>query len=124
MCDSWIRVRVRQRTWVQKCDWKTAPIQCVDEPALGRTGPPVQDLLLFADCSGERFATSKNPALTDLREQDVFYREGPLAGESKFQTVAGNPFMRWAKLCPLEEVEGQQQILGMFRGFRESFDIK
>ena len=113
MPDGWLRIKVRQRTWVQNCNWKTK--KCVDEPASGRAGPPVQDLWLFADCKGERFATSKNPDRTDAWEQDVFYRDGASAGEPKFQTVAGNPFMRWAKLCPAEAEEGLQQIRGMFR---------
>ena len=124
MPDGWLRVKVRQRRWVQKCDWGTSPMKCVDEPASGRAGPPVQDLWLFADCKGERFATSKNRDRTNSWEQDVFYREGPSAGEPKFQTVAGNPFMRWAKLCPAEAVEGQQQIRDMFRGLREALENK
>ena len=110
MPDGWLRVKVRQRTWVQKCDWKTTPIQCVDEPASGRAGPPVQELWLFAHCKEERFATSKNPDRINAWEQDVFYREGPSAGEPKFQTVVGNPFMRWAKLCPLEGIKGMKLI--------------
>ena len=124
MPDGWLRVKVRQRTWVQRCNWKTTPIQCVDEPASGRAGPPVQDLWLFADCPGERFATSKNPDRTDSWEQDVFYREGASAGEPKFQTVAGNPFMRWAKLCPAKAVDGQQQIRDILRGFRKFTEDK
>jgi len=115
MPDGWLRVKVRQRTWVQNCDWKSTPVTCVDKPASGRAGPPVQDLWLFADCKGERFATSKNPDRTNSWEQDVFYRKEPSEGEPKFQTVAGNPFMRWAKLCPAEAVEGEQQIRDMFR---------
>ena len=115
MPDGWLRVKVRQRTWVQNCDWKSTPVTCFDEPASGRAGPPVQDLWLFADCKGERFATSKNPDRTDAWEQDVFYRDGASAGEPKFQTVAGNPFMRWAKLCPAEAEEGLQQIRDIFR---------
>ena len=112
MPDGWLRIKVRQRTWVKNCNWKTK--KCVDEPASGRAGPPVQDLWLFADCKGERFATSKNPDRTDAWEQDVFYRDGASAGEPKFQTVAGNPFMRWAKLCPAEAEEEQKQIRDMF----------
>ena len=124
MPDGWLRVKVRQRTWVQKCDWETTPIQCVEAPASGRAGPPVQDLWLFADCSGERFATSKNPDRSNAWEQSVFHEEGDWKGTPKFQTYAGNPFARWAKLCPVEAVEGQQQIRDMFRGFRELFDDK
>ena len=84
MQDGWLRVKVRQRTWVQKCDWKTTPIKCVDEPASSRASPLVQDLWLFADCPGERFATSRNTCRTDSWEKDVFYREGPWTGEPKF----------------------------------------
>ena len=121
MPDGWLRVKVRQRTWVQNCDWKSTPVTCVDEPASGRAGPPVLDLWLFADCFGERFATSKNPDKSDAWEQDVFYREGPWAGEPKYQTVAGNPFMRWAKLCPLEAKEGERLIQRQQQSFREFF---
>ena len=117
MPDGWLRVKVRQRTWVQDCDWKSTPVTCFDEPASGRAGPPVQDLWLFADCKGERFATSKNPDRTNSWEQDVFYREGPSAGEPKFQTVAGNPFMRWAKLCPVEAEEGLHWIKNLHRSY-------
>jgi len=115
MHDGWIRVKVKQRTWIQRCDWDTTPLKCVDEPASGRAGPPVQTLWLFADCKGERFAASKNPERTNAWEQDVFYREGPSAGGPKFQTVAGNPFMRWAKLCPAEAEEGMKWIKNRYR---------
>ena len=63
MDDGWLKVKVRQRTWINTCDWETK--ECRDEPASGRAGPPVIDLWLFADCAGERFATSKNPDRTD-----------------------------------------------------------
>tara|TARA_B100000609_G_C17122728_1_gene385879 strand:- start:423 stop:908 length:486 start_codon:yes stop_codon:yes gene_type:complete len=115
MSDGWWRIKVRQRRWVQNCDWSSTPVKCVDEPASGRAGPPVQDLWLFADCKGERFATSNNPDRSDAWEQDVFYREGASAGEPKIQTVAGNPFMRWAKLCPAEAEEGNQKIRERFQ---------
>ena len=110
MSDGWWRIKVRQRRWVQNCDWKSTPVKCVDEPALGRAGPPVQDLWLFADCKGGRFATSKNLDRSDAWDQDVFYRDGASAGEPKFQTVAGNPFMRWAKLCPAEAEEKLDEV--------------
>ena len=63
-----VEVKVRQRTWIQNCDWETTPLKCVDEPASGRAGPPVQDLWLFADCPGERFAISKNRDRTNSWE--------------------------------------------------------
>ena len=122
MPDGWLRVKVRQRTWVQKCDWETSPLKCVDEPFSGRGGLPVIDLWLFADCSGERFSSSQNADRSNAREQDVFYREGPSAGEPKFQTYAGNPFMRWAKLCPAEAEEGMRFIQGFHNQFREAIE--
>jgi len=122
MPDGWLMVKVRQRTWVQNCDWKSTPVKCVDEPASGRAGPPVIDLWLFADCKGERFATSKKPDRTDSVEQDVFYREGDVAGQPKFQTVHGNPFMRWAKLCPAEAEEGVLFIQGSLDQFRKALE--
>ena len=122
MPDGWLKVKVRQRIWVQNCDWKSTPVTCVDEPASGRAGPPVQDLWLFADCSGERFATSKNPDRSNAWEQDVFHREGEIAGQPKYQTVYGNPFMRWAKFCPAEAEEGMRFIQGTFDRFRKALE--
>ena len=110
MPDGWLKVKVRQRTWIQKCDRETTPMECVDEPASGRAGPPVQDLWLFANCSDERFAVSKNPDRRDAWEQDVFYRKGVFSGYPKYGSVHGNPFMRWAKLCPLEARRGWRLI--------------
>ena len=121
MPDGWWRVKVRQRTWIQKCDWDTTPLECVDEPASGRAGPPVQDLWLFADCKGERFATSKNPDRSDAWEQSVYYEEGEWEGTPKYQTVHGNPFMRWAKLCP---AEGKRLIQKQQQSLREFFEKK
>ena len=86
MPDGWLKVKVRHRIWVQKWDRETTPVECVDEPASGRAGPPVQDLWLFANCSEERFAVSKNPDRHDAWEQDVFYRKGELAGYPKYGT--------------------------------------
>ena len=80
MPDGWLMVKVRQRTSFQKCDWETTPMECVDEPASGRAGPTVQDLWLFANCSEERFAVSKNPDRCDAWGQGVFYREGEFSG--------------------------------------------
>ena len=124
MPDGWWRVKVRQSTWIQKCDWKTSHLACVDEPASGRAGPPIQERWLFANCPRERFATSKNQDRSNTWEQDVFYREGEFSGYPKYQTVHGNPFMRWVKLCPLESrkekrlIQKQQQFF--FKEFFES----
>ena len=120
MNDGWLRVKVRQRTWIHTCDWDTK--ECRDEPASGRAGPPVTDIWLFADCAGERFSTSKNADRTDSWEQDVFYREGDVAGKPKYQTVHGNPFMRWAKLCPAEGEDGMRSIQGSFDRFRKALE--
>ena len=117
MNDGWIKVYVRQRTWINTCDWETK--ECRDEPASGRAGPPVTELWLFAHCAGERFATSKNPDRSNAWEQDVFHREGEIAGQPKYQTVYGNPFMRWAKFCPAEAEEGMRFIQGTFDRFRK-----
>ena len=51
--------------------------------------------------------------------QDVYWREGDAAGEPKFQTVAGNPFMQWAKLCPAEAIDGIKFIDGFWERFRQ-----
>jgi len=123
MPDGWWRVKVRQSTWIQRCDWDTTPLECVDELWEGRT-PPIKDLWLFADCPGKRFASSRNPDRSDAWEQSVFHEEGDWKGTPKFQTVYAAPFLRWAKLCPAEAVEGKQQIKDMFRSLRKSFETK
>ena len=41
-------------------DWDTTTLECIDESASGRAGPPVPGLGLFADFNGERLFTSKN----------------------------------------------------------------
>ena len=120
MDDGWLKVKVRQRTWINTCNWETK--ECRDVPASGRAGTPVIDLWLFADCAEEKFATSKNPERTDSWEQDVFHREGDIAGQPKYQTVYGNPFMRWAKLCPAEAEEGMRFIQGSFDRFRKALE--
>ena len=89
-----------------KCDWDTTPLECVDEPASGRAGPPAKSWL-FADRKGERFATSKNP---DRRawEQSVYYEEGEWKGTPKYQTVHGIHLV--AKLCPFEQPRKDNNI--------------
>ena len=79
---------------------------------------------MFADCSGKRFASSKNPDRSDAWEQSVFHEEGDWKGTPKFQSVYAAPFLRWAKLCPAEAVEGKQQIKDMFRSLRKAFETK
>ena len=100
MDDGWIRLKVRRRTWINRCNWETR--ECTDEPASGRAGSPVADVWLFADCKGEQFASSSHADRSDAWEQSVFLEDG----SPRFQTVYGNPFMQWAKLCPSEAVEG------------------
>ena len=123
MPDGWWRVKVRQSTWIQRCDWDTTPLECVDELWEGRT-PPIKDLWLFADCPGKRFASSRNPDRSDAWEQSVFHEEGDWKGTPKFQSVYAAPFLRWAKLCPAEAAEGKQQIKDIFRSLRKSFETK
>ena len=79
---------------------------------------------MFADCKGERFSSNKNPDRSDAWEQDVFYREGEFTGYPKYQTVHGNPFMRWAKLCPLEAIKGDGLMQKQKQFFREFFERK
>lgn len=117
MDDGWIRLKVRRKTWINRCDWETK--ECIDEPASGRAGPPVTDVWLFADCTGEQFASSLRADRSDAWTQDVYRRDGDEAGEPKFQSVAGNPFMQWAKLCPAEGIEGIKFIDGFLEQFRQ-----
>ena len=70
MDDGWIRLKVRRRTWINRCDWETK--ECIDEPASGRAGPPVADVWLFADCKGEQFASSSRADRSDVWIQDVY----------------------------------------------------
>ncbi len=107
MDDGWIRIKVIQRPRIQILmkDGKYKEVTG-DGNAMG----PDAVLWLFADCAGERFGISRTPNRSDGRDVDVFYREGDAAGEPIHQTVAGNPFMRWAKLCPAEAKEGLEWI--------------
>ena len=116
MDDGWIRLKVRRRTWINKCDWETK--ECIDEPASGRAGPPVADVWLFADCKGEQFASSSHADRSDAWEQSVFLEDG----SPRFQTVYGNPFMQWAKLCPSEAVDGLTFIRRIGERFRRELN--
>ena len=115
MDDGWIRLKVRRRTWINRCNWETR--ECIDEPASGRAGPPVADVWLFADCKGEKFASSSHADRSDAWEQSVFLEDG----SPRFQTVYGNPFMQWAKLCPAEAVEGIKFVDGIWERIRQEF---
>ncbi len=107
MDDGWIRIKVIQRAWIRIL-MKNGQHKEISG-AEGGYGPDAV-LWLFADCAGERFGISRTPNRSDGRDVDVFYREGDAAGEPIHQTVAGNPFMRWAKLCPAEAKEGLEWI--------------
>ena len=80
----------------------------------------VQVLLLpMSGCSLTARESSSRADRSDAWTQDVYWREGDAAGEPKFQTVAGNPFMQWAKLCPAEGIEGIKFIDGFWERFRQ-----
>ncbi len=121
MDDGWIRIKVIQRTWINSKDengvYRTRLCRGVED----RCGPAESEIWLFADCAGEKFATSSNADRSDSWEQDVFYREGDWKGQPKFQTVHGNPFMRWAKLCPAESAEGREYIRQSYQKLFDSF---
>ena len=121
MADGWLRVKVRQRIWVQRCDWETNPLSCWDEPGAGRAGPPLQEVWLFADCKGEKFARGIEEDRSDASEQNVFHQEGEWKGTPAFQTYLGNPFMQWAKLCPSEAKEGEYQMRSILDSLRNLF---
>ncbi len=116
MDDGWIRVKVIQRVWVSYPNKKgVMRVVLCTEPESRCT--PVQKKWLFADCAGKQFASGSNADRSDASTEDIFYREGPLAGEPKYQSVAGNPFMKWAKLCPVESAEE----MDFFKDFPQKF---
>ncbi len=115
MDDGWIRLKVRRRTWINKCNHETK--KCVDEPASVRTGSSSIDLWLFADCERSLFAVSSHPDRSHTSEQNVFHEDGT----PKFQTVYGNPFVQWAKLCPAEGSDGMRFIYEIFERIRNNF---
>ena len=47
-------------------------------------------------------STADNRNMLNATYQDIYYREGEYNGEPKYQTVHGNLFMQWAKICPVE----------------------
>ena len=48
--------------------------------------------------------------MLNATHQDFYYRKGEYNGEAKYQTVDGNPFIRWAKKCPVEAERGNKKI--------------
>ena len=52
--------------------------------------------------------------------QDVYYREDEYNDEPKYQTDHGNPFMQWAKICPVEAERGTKKILDFRRKLKEA----
>ena len=56
---------------------------------------------------------------SDAWTQEVYWREGDAAAEPKFQTVVGNPYMQWGKLCPAEGIEDSNFIDGIFERIRQ-----
>ena len=79
-------------------------------------------LLLMSGCSLTARENS-SPAVRALIGQmpgcRMFTGARGMAGEPKFQTVAGNPFMQWAKLCPAEAIDGIKFIDGFWERFRQ-----
>ena len=58
MPDGWIKVKVRQRTWITRCDWSTTPLECIAEPASGSRSTS-SGTLVICQLLWEKFATSK-----------------------------------------------------------------
>ena len=116
MDDGWVRINVIQRVWVSYPDKKgVMRVVLCTEPASRCT--PVQNIWLFADCAGKQFASGSNPDRSDASVEDIFHKEGTLAGEPKYRSVSGNPFMKWAKLCPVESAEE----MDFFKDFPQKF---
>ena len=58
--------------------------------------------------------------MLNATHQDFYYRKGEYNGEPKYQTVDGNPFIRWAKKCPVEADRGAKKILDYRRQLKEA----
>jgi len=110
MEDGGIRVKVKQSIWISYRDengvWKYMMCRGIED----RGGPPVKEIWLFTDCAGEKFASNFNSDISNTLEQDVFHREGRLAGRPKHGSAAGNLFKKWVKLCNGESLEGKELI--------------
>ena len=106
--NGWRKVKLEKTIWVQKWNEDTQRIE--DAPPMWRGADHKRISSLYANCSTGVFPTADNSNMQDASSQDDYCREGESAGEPKYQTVHGNPFMQWAKLCPVEAERGSKII--------------
>ena len=116
--NGWRKVKVEKTTWIQV--WNEETQRPEDGPPNWRGAEHKRISWLYANCSTEVFATADNPHMVNASYMDVYYREGENYGEPKYQTVHGNPFMQWAKLCPVEAERGTKKILDLRRELNEA----
>ena len=106
--NGWRKVKVEKIIWVQK--WNEHTQRAEDAPPMWRGADHKRISWFYANCSTGVFATADNSNMQDASSQDLYYREGESTGELKYQTVHGNPFMQWAKLCPVAAERGSKII--------------
>ena len=116
--NGWRKVKVEKTTWIQV--WNEETQRPEDGPPNWSGAEHKRISWLYAKCSTEVFATADNPNMVNASYQDVYYREGEYYGDPKYQTVHGNPFMQWAKLCPVEAERGTKKILDFRRELNEA----
>ena len=71
----------------------------------------------YDHCKNEQFVLTITPDLKHQKNKDVYRNRGANNGEPKFQTVYGNPFEQWAKLCPVEAEPGVAYLNLMRKNF-------
>ena len=92
MKDGWIKVKVKKTLHFFSTDGKETSFRGI-ESGTAEVG------YNFAHCTEEKFAFGTQPDRSNAITQDIYYRQGIPAGQPKTQSVAGNPFGQWKKLC-------------------------
>ncbi len=96
MKDGWIKVKVKKTLHFFSTDGKETSFRGI-ESGTSEVG------YNFAHCKKEKFAFGSHPDRSDAISQDIFYRQGRSTGKPKIQSVAGNPFGQWKKLCDFKK---------------------
>ena len=117
----WRRVRVRRKSWIYNYETKEK-----EQIGFRDKSDGITEGWNYAHCKNEQFVFTITPDLKHQKIKDVYHKGGQDNGEPKFQTVYGNPFEQWAKLCPVEAKPGVAYLNLMrknFYAFMQSYGL-
>ena len=106
------RVRVRRKSWIYNYETKGK-----EQVGFRDKSDRIKEGWNYAHCKNEQFVFTITPDLKHQKIKDVYHKGGTNNGEPKFQTVYGNPFEQWAKLCPVEAEPGVAYLNLMRKNF-------